>query len=135
MVNWFAGVIFGIFLLFMAFYRNRPKILKNFIPSTKRNIISILSKIYNFPETCAIYTKNWIKFVIFSFWPKADRNRTRIRKFIKPISKRAKNRNFDHLNGRNSATISKSNNDAENTENSRSGKKGKIFWNFIKKNF
>ena len=130
MLNWLGGVLFGIFLLFMAFYRNRPKILKHFIPSIKRNITSILSKIYNFPETFSIYTKNWIKLVIFTFWPKVDRNRTRIRKFIKPISKRAKNRNFEHLN---SANISKSNNDAESAENSRSGKIGKIFWNFIKK--
>jgi len=132
MVNWFGAVLFGIFLLFMAFYRNRPKILKIFLLSTTRKITSLLSKIYNFLDTCAIYTKNWIKFVIFTLWPKVDR--TRIRKFIKPISKRAKNRNFGHLNGLDWAKISKRNNDSENTENSRCGKKGKISWNFINKN-
>jgi len=130
MVNWFAGVIFGIFLLFMAFYRIRPKMSKKFVPSTKIKICSILSNIYGLPNMCSSFLKKWLKFPIFTLRPKVDRNKTRIRTFLKPILKRAKNRNLESFIRLTSAKILKRNNDDENTEKSRSGKYGKIFLNY-----
>jgi len=126
MVNWFGGIIFGIFLLFLAFYRNRPKWSNNCFSPVKRKMWSILSKIIDFPKTCTIFIKKWLKFTISALLPKVDRKKTRIRTFLKPISKRSKNLNFENFNRLNS----KSNNDDENTEKSRSGKKGKIFLNY-----
>jgi len=119
MIKWCGGVLFG-FLLFMAFYRNRPKLSK-IISWTNIKLRSISSKIYDIPGRFALYIKKLIKLVIFTFWPTIGRNLTKCkdRQFIILIFKPSNDPHFEY-----SVNFSKLKND----ENKGSGKRGKMFF-------
>ena len=59
--------------------------------------------------------------------PTVSRKIQRNRKFITPLSRRSKNRNYQHYTNVNSPKNTKCKNDTENIEHSRSGKMGKYF--------